>query len=133
MAIQLNNTLANYIVNSGVVAVLGNGTAVLRVYSGNQPSTAGGSTAGCTMLVQIGGLAWATGSNGTAALSNSPTGTAGVSGTAGWARLMDTGTNYIIDGNCGTAGTSDFTIDNQIITGAGVVSLVSATIVQPGS
>lgn len=134
MAIAINNTLRNYMVNTGVVGILGNGTAILRVYNGNQPSTAGGSTAGCSMLVQISAIGWAAASNGTAALSTTYLGTAGVTGTAGWARLSDSaGTNYVIDGICGTAGTSDFMIDNQVISALGVVTLTSATLIQPGT
>ena len=138
MAIALNTALQNYIVTTGVIAALGNGNAILRVYNGTRPGTAGGSTAGCALLVQIGtagaGIGWNASTSGSAGITGNFTGTCGSTGTASWARLSDSGgVNYIIDGNVGTASTSDFTIDNIVVTLAGVVTLTQASIVQPGT
>ena len=131
MALKLNNAVRSAIVDSGVVGQLGT-DAVLKVYGGTQPGT-GGATAGTqAVIVQISGIAWNAATNGTAAILASKTGTAGSSGTSTWARLSDvSGTAYIIDGVCGTASTADFLIDSQVISASAVITLTSATLIQP--
>jgi hypothetical protein len=138
MAIRLNSTLRSYIVDSGVVAVLGSGSALLRLYTGTQPADGGGSTSGCVLLCTIDTTApaWASASNGTAALSaGSYTGTTGTSGTVEWARLSDSGgTSYVVDGNCGTAATCDYVIDSAVFSTAGAtVTLTAATLIMPAA
>lgn len=133
MALRINDPLRSKIITSGIIGGLGT-AAVLKVYGGTQPLTGGGTTSE-GMIVQISGIAWNTPSNGTANLSTSYLGTAaGTDGTATWARLSDTsGTGYVIDGVCGTSSLSDFIIDNEVISGTAVVTLSSATIVQPAA
>ena len=131
MAIRINDALRTKMVD----AVIGNlGSAgVLKVYSGTQPGT-GGDTTAETMIVQFESLAWTVGSNGTAALVSTQTGTAATNGTAAWARLASTdGSSYVIDGNCGTSAASDFVIDTANISAEAICTLTKATIIQPGS
>lgn len=137
MAIRLNNAMRSGIVDGAVVANLGSGSCVLRIYNGTQPGTGGGSTSGCTSLVVINTdvPAWDAASNGTATLTaGSYTGTASSNGTATWARLADsTGTTYVIDGGCGTAATSDFVIDTNPFSAGATITLTTCTIIMPGS
>lgn len=131
MAIRINDALRTKMVD----AVTGNlGSAgVLKVYSGTQPVT-GGDTTSEVMIVEFAGLAWTAGSNGTAALVSTQTGTAATNGTAAWARLASTdGSSYVIDGNCGTSAALDFVIDAVNISALAVCTLTKATIIQPGS
>ena len=131
MALLLGDKFRSAIVDSGIVGKLGT-SAVLKVFNGTQPGTAGG-TAG-TLLVTISPIAWNAASNGTAGITATVSGTAGSSGTASWARLSDSsGTSYIVDGACGTSVTSTFVIDAVNITALAEVTFSSATIVQPGS
>lgn len=136
MAIRINNALRSKMVDNVTAYLSGTGgtsgsMAMLRVYSGTQPGTAGGTSG--TMLVQIDSISWVAGSNGTATITTNNTGTAATTGVSAWARLSGTdGTTYVIDGNCGTS-TQDFVIDIASITAEGVVTLTAATIIQPAS
>jgi hypothetical protein len=133
MALRLNDPLRSKIIATGIIGGLGT-SAILKVYGGTQPLSGGGTTTE-GIIVQISGISWATPSNGTAALSTSFLGTAnGTDGTASWARLSDTsGTAYVIDGACGTSSLSDFIIDSEVINGTSVITLTSASIIQPAS
>jgi hypothetical protein len=131
--IRLNDPLRTNITPAGIIAALGT-SGMLRVYGGTQPGT-GGATAGVgEVIVQMTALSWNPATAGTAALAATKTGTAGTTGTATWARLSDTsGTAYIIDGDCGTGATCNFIISVATITAADVVTLNTASIIQPGS
>jgi hypothetical protein len=136
MAIRLNSATRNKIVDIVTAYLSGtDGTAgsvgMLRIYSGAQPGTAGG-TAG-VLLVTIEGLAWSAATGGTAVLAGTYSGTSATTGTAGWGRLSGTdGSSYIIDGDCGEGGV-DFVIDNAAIEAELSVTLQSASIIQPDS
>lgn len=130
MALKVNDAFRSKIIDSGVVGALGT-AAILKVYEGTQPGTAGDATT-ANMLVEITGISWNAASNGTAGIVATVSGTAGTDGTATWARLAGTdGSTYILDGGCGTAGTWDFVITATAIETDDVVSLISATLVQP--
>jgi len=115
--------------------------AVLRIYTGAQPSTADGGTAG-TLLATINNIGWGTDAyattNGTAALATATyfAGTCTVSGTAGWARLQTVKTDpytgsagtYRIDGDVGTSAACVFVINSPVMTSGGLVSLLTAPI-----
>jgi hypothetical protein len=139
MALKIIDPLRSKIVD--VVAAYLSGTGgtagtigLLRVFGGTQPGTAGGTSGTQGTLVQIQFIAWAAGSNGTAAITGTRTGTAGSTGTATWARLSGSdGTGYIVDGGCGTASTQDFVIDVAGITVDSIITLSTATIVMPAS
>lgn len=132
MALRLNDPLRSIIAN-GITGTFGT-SAILKVYGGVQPGT-GGATAGTQeIIVQISGIGWSSGSNGTAVIAGNKVGTAGTSGTALWARLSGSdGTSTIIDGVCGTAANADFVIDSASIANTAVVTLTAATIVQPAN
>ena len=133
MAIRLNNAICSAIVNSGIVGQFGT-SGILKVYGGTQPTNGGDATTSA-LLVQISGIAWGAASNGTALITGTRTGTAGTSGSATWARLSGSdGTSCVIDGSCDIAANlPNYVIDNANITGAAVVTLTAATLIQPGS
>jgi hypothetical protein len=132
MAIRLNDAIRSVMADAGVVGYLGT-AGILSVYAGTQPATGGGATTQ-GKIVEIAGISWNAATNGTALIAASKTGTCGTAGTAAWARLTDSsGTTYVVDGNCGTASTSNFVIDVALIAGDSVVTLTAATIVVPGS
>lgn len=136
MAIRLGDSIRSKIVDVVTAYISGTGgtagsQGMLRVYSGTQPGTAGGTSG--TLLVTINGLAWTSASNGTSAIIESCVGTSATSGTAGWARLSGTdGSSYIIDGACGET-VEDFVIDFIAIADASPVTVTAATIIQPSS
>lgn len=130
MALRLNNLVRSSLLNGGILGSFG--TASLKVYDGTQPGTGGATSGTSLLLVTIGGITWNAASNGTAVLSGSKTGTAGTTGTAAWARLTDgVSTTLMIDGACGTGASNDYVIDTLVITAATVVTLTSATLIQP--
>lgn len=131
MAVRISDSMRSKIVDSGIVGAFG--TGILKIYGGSQPVTGGGNTTQ-GVLVQISGLTWSAATNGTANLSSSCQGSASTSGTATWGRLSDTsGTGYIVDGVCGTSTSSDFVIDSEGIESTSVITITTATIVQPAS
>jgi hypothetical protein len=139
MAIRLNNDIRRKMVDvvsaylSGTGGTAGSG-GMLRIYNGTQPTNGGDTSGTCSMLVQINGLSWSAGTNGTAVITGTKTGTAGSAGTALWARLSGTdGTGFVVDGGCGPASTSDFVLDAVAIALSSVCSVTAATLVQPAS
>ena len=139
MAIRLNDPLRTVIADRVSAYLSGTGgtggsAGALKVYGGTQPTDGGGTAGTQEILVRIDGIAWTAGSNGTATIVATKSGTAGTAGTASWARLSGTnGTAYIIDGSCSTSVTADFVVDAMDIAFEAVVTLTAATIVQPGS
>lgn len=135
MAIRLNDAIRNAMVNSVITGLAGtSGSAgMLRIYSGTQPGTAGGTSGTSLLLVQFSGVSWAAASNGTSGILTAYSGTASTTGTAAWGRLSGSdGTSHVIDGDCGIT-TQDFLIDAVVLTAGGSVSLTSASIIQPAS
>jgi hypothetical protein len=134
MALKISDQLRSKIIDSGLVGGLGT-SALVTVYDGTQPSTSGGTSGTCNLIVSISGVAWTSSSNGTAAILASKTGTAATDGTATWARVA-TGTSstaYMFDGNCGTTAAYDFTLDSNVIAKNNVVTLTAVTLVQPAA
>lgn len=132
MALSINTAFRNYIMDNGIVGALGT-SAILKVYEGEQPGTAGAATT-AALLVEITGIAFDAASDGETYNMETYRGTAGTSGTAGWGRLSGTdGTSYILDGGCGIGLSEDFIISTADITEDDVISLVDITLVQPGS
>lgn len=131
MALKLNDPMRSVMVN----ALAGTfGTAMLRIHGGSQPTVGGGTIGTQGTLCEINGVLWNAGSNGTATITASKTGTAGSDGTASWARLSGTdGTGFVLDGACSTSGTAEFTIDSPVIANGAVITLAAATLVQPAS
>jgi FlaG/FlaF family flagellin (archaellin) len=151
MALRLSTDLKNYVINQAIIKSIAGtigtgGSAVLKIYSGSQPASADSEPTGAngTMLCSIINIGWG-GSNGTRGATSGTashgsdaagyTGTAAVTGTAGWARLETFGTNahgsagtFRIDGDVGTAAGSTFTINSISITANGAVTLLTAPI-----
>jgi hypothetical protein len=139
MAIKINDPLRTIIADIVTAWISGtNGTSgtsgILKVYGGTQPTTGGGTAGTQEILVQIEPIGWNSATSGTATISSTVGSSAGTGGDAVWARLSDSsGTAYIIDGGCGTAATCDFVINEDGIVAEAVITLTTATIIQPGS
>lgn len=107
------------------------GTASLKIIAGSQPATADVDGTGGTLCV-ISNIGWGTTTSGTASFATAGgySGTAGSTGTPGWARLetINSSGTCRIDGDVGTAGTNTFTINVNNITEDGVVTLTAANI-----
>ena len=150
MALKISRDLKNYIINQGIIKQMAGvagtgGTCVIKIYTGTQPVDADSAPTGTsgTMLCEIIGLGWGGtmgATSGTASLGTDAgyTGTAAVTGTAGWARMITYGTNftgsagtYCIDGDVGTASTHAFVINSVSITNLGAVTLLTAPISIP--
>ena len=143
MALRIADNIRSEIVDHVTMLLSGTqgapaGTAgtigLLRIYGGTQPGTAGATSGTQGTLCMIEGIAWSSGTNGTAVITASRTGTAGSTGTAAWARLSGSdGTGYVIDGGCGTASTQQFVIDVPGITVDSIVTLSAATVIMPAA
>lgn len=142
MALRLSTDLKNEVVNRLVDALAGTcgsaGTASLLFYSGAQPASADSAPSG-TCLATIIGIGWGTDAfattNGTAGIASTAyVGTCGTSGTAGWARCETVTLGYTgsaatlrIDGDVGTGATCTFVVNSTEMTSAGLVSLLTAS------
>lgn len=134
MALRTNVPFKDAVVNEIITLLAGTtgtaGSAHLYIYTGTQPTTAGGTASG-TLLCDIGPINWAASTAGTGALSTSFVGTACETGTAGWARcaLGTAVTSYMVDGAVATSGQT-FTIDGLNIASGAEVTLSAANIYQ---
>ena len=142
MAVKITDPLRSDAVNivrqclggTGGITGTNGSAAILKVYAGDFPSTAGATSGTQAILVQINFIGWKAASNGTALLGTSYPGTAINTGVPNWGRMSDyTGTGYIIDGVCGTATTCDFKISSSSMSPTDVITLTVASIVQPAS
>jgi hypothetical protein len=137
MALKLNATMKNYLIDKGMIDQLAGtsgtaGTASLNIYNGTQPANADAGTNG-TLLCTISNIGWNYGTSGSAALTGTVTGTAGTDGTATWARMSTVNSNgtFCLDGDVGTAGTAIFVINSAALLTDDIVRLLSANIVIP--
>ena len=145
MALKLSTDLKRYIISQGVIKQMAGtagtgGTCTLLLYTGTQPTNADTAPTGTsgTILGTISGIGWGGtmgATSGTAALAGTFVGTAGVTGTAGWARMRTYGTNftgsagtYTIDADVGTAATCTFVINSVSVTALESISLHTASI-----
>jgi hypothetical protein len=107
------------------------GTAQLTIRAGDQPGSAESAGTGGTLCV-IAGIGWGTTTTGTSSFATTGgySGTAGSTGTPGWARLetINASGTCRIDGDVGTSGTNVFTINVASIVEDGVVTLTAADI-----
>ena len=139
MAIKLNTSLRNAILDGMITYGLGDGaagasSAVLLIYTGTVPAT-GDTAASGTLLVTIdfatnGG--WNGPAAGSATLIGSGTGVAVATGTAGYGKLMNAGTTNWVYGSVGTTGT-DFIISGTAITSGATITCTQCTISQPAT
>jgi len=142
MAFRISLPLANYLTNTVVDLLAGtqgtSGTANLKIYTGNQPASADLGSSGTlsgtygTFLCEISGICWTSATSGTAYLASGSgfAGTAVESGTAGWARMecVNAQGTCRVDGDCGTAPGTVFTINSAVLTQDGIATLMSADI-----
>lgn len=133
MALRLNNALRTNLLSAGIVGGFGT-AAIFRIYDGTPPVIPGDATT-ASLLVEIPGLSWSAGTDGTAVLTGSKTGTAGTFGTARWVRITgEDGTTLIAEGSIGEADDM-FTIaaDDSVIYSGELITINTATIVQIAS
>lgn len=128
MALGFATTLRNNILDE--ITALAGGSAILRIYSGTQPSTGGAET---TILAQLTCNATfaAAASSGVLTLNSISSDTsANATGTATWFRIYQSdGTTHVMDGTVSTvaAGTGDLQLDDTAIVLGGTVAISSAT------
>lgn len=119
--LQLGVALRNAMLNQ--LEGIGGTSAKLRVYTGTQPVDCATAASG-TLLVEMALPSdWMNAASGGAVTKNGTwTGTAGNTGTPGYARIVDNaGTTCHLQGTVGTSGT-DFIIDTASITTSQVVT-----------
>lgn len=133
MTIRFPSPVRNAILQAVATAAdAGSGPAVLRLYTGSQPTSADNAATG-TLLVTF-TLAEPTfdaPSAGVLALDADPdiSAVAVASGTAGWARILDATGATVLDGTVGTSG--DFVINSTAIVAGQSVILASASFAYP--
>jgi hypothetical protein len=113
----------------------GSGAAKLRIYDGTKATNADTAVGAQVLLAEItlADPAFETASGGTMDIDANPDvsdTSANATGTATWARLVDSDNNAVYDGTVGTSGT-DFIISNTSITSGQTVTLVSGTLTLP--
>lgn len=136
MAIRDSATLRNdFATARGTRIDGGSGPGKIRIYTGPQPADVATAASG-TLLVEI-TLNDPSGSAAagvfTFTVAPPPVGSAVATGTAGWARVLDSANTAVTDGTVGTVGT-DFIIDTTAITTGQLVALVGpSTITHPAA
>ena len=134
MALKLANGLRNARLDAITTFVAAG--ALLRIYSGSQPGTGGGSVAGNTQLAQLTCNSTFAGAaaNGQLTLNAiSPATSANATGVATFMRLVKSdGTTFVWDGTCSTvaAGTGDLRLDDTSIVLGGTVAISSAVLTE---
>lgn len=133
MATRLPTGVRNAMVDAAVdLADAGAGAGEVRVYTGTQPASANNAASG-TLLVTftLSDPAFGAAASGSASGASMPkSATAAATGTAGWARVVDSNGNAVYDGSVATSG-GDFTIDNTSITSGQTVNLTALSFSQP--
>jgi hypothetical protein len=110
----------------------GTGAALIRIYDGTRPSTGGTAT---TLLAELtcSDPAAPSASSGVLTFSSiTQDSSANATGTATWFRMVDSDSNFVMDGNVGTSG-SDLNMTSTSITATEPVSISSATITAPNA
>lgn len=135
-----------YISNAAAIAALnavvdlvdaGAGAGTLRIYSGTPPADADAALAGNTLLAQLtmsdpafGAASDGTGEATVSASAISDDTSADNTGTASFFRLLDSDTNVVFQGTCGTAD-ADLILDSVAISAGVTVSVSALTITLP--
>lgn len=112
------------------------GSALLRIYSGSQPSTGGAETTLLAQLTCNATFAPAASSGVLTLNAISPATSAAATGTATWFRIYaSNGTTHVLDGSVSTvaAGTGDLQLDSTSIVLGGTVAISSASITAPNA
>jgi hypothetical protein len=116
MTIALSTSLRNARADA-ITTAAGNG-ALLRIYDGTRPATAGSPT---TLLAELTcGTPFAAGASGGVLTLGSITqdSAANGTGTATWFRIVKSdGSTFVLDGSCGTSGSDLNLVTTSITTG----------------
>lgn len=131
MTLRINETLRHAMLTALAAAVDGgSGQGMIEIRSGTRPSSLT-STVGTDLLVSftIDDPSFGTPTAGVMTLvtSGGIPATAEDTGTATWARVLDSSFNVIFDGSVGTSG-ADFIVNTTSITDGEEVTLLSGTI-----
>lgn len=128
MAIGFNVLLRNSMLNA--ITTRAGANAILRIYSGTRPATAGAATTILAQLTCNATFAPAA-SNGVLTLNPIAAATsAAATGTATWWRILASdGTTHVLDGSVSTiaAGTGDMQLDDVNIVLGGTVAISAAS------
>jgi hypothetical protein len=128
MALAYSTTLRNAMLDS--ITTAAGASALLRIYSGTRPATAGAAT---TLLAELTcNATFAPSASGGVLTLNAITqdSSADNTGTASWFRIVKSdGTTFVMDGNVGTSG-SDLNLTTTSITATQPVSVTSFTITE---
>lgn len=129
MAIGFNVLLRNAMLNQ--ITSRAGANAILRIFSGTRPATAGAQTTVLAQLTCNATFAPAA-SNGVLTINPiSPATSAAATGTATWWRLLASdGTTHVLDGSVSTiaAGTGDMQLDDVNIVLGGTVAISAASL-----
>jgi len=121
--LRFNNTLRTNMMDE--ITSFAGTSALIRLYTGTQPSGGGGTT---TLLVELtcDAVAFAAGAaNGVLTLNSVTGGTAAATGTATWFRIVTSGGTFVMDGDISTqaANTGDMQLDDTSIVTGGNITL----------
>ncbi len=123
MALALSATLRNN--RADAITTFTGGSALLRVYSGTRPATAGTAT---TLLAELTcNPTFAPAASGGVLTLNAITqdSSANATGTATWFRIVKSdGTTFVLDGDVGTSG-SDLNLNTTSLVAGGPVAVTS--------
>ena len=131
--LKIDTTVRNNMMDE-IATAAGSG-ALIRIYSGAQPS--GGGTPGGTLLgtLTVAG-AFASGASAGVLTINAITSdsAADATGTASWFRAVTSGGTYVFDGDISvTGGNGDMTLDTLSIILNGTIAVTSATLTAPNA
>lgn len=114
----------------------GAGAGLLRIYDGSQPAGPDTAVTSQTLLAEItlSDPAFGAASNGVITLSGTPLSdaSANATGTASWARFVDSDGNAKVDCDVGTSGAT-INLNTTSIVSGGTVTITSGTITVPAS
>lgn len=115
----------------------GSGPGKIEIRTGSQPASANDAASGTLLAtVTLADPAYGAASNGVATLDADPVleATAVATGTAGWARWMDSDNTTVMDGAVtATGGGGELTLVSTSITSGMVVRVTSGTYTEPAS
>jgi hypothetical protein len=113
----------------------GSGAGKVRIYDGSRPAGPGTAVSGQTLLAELTFTdpAFGAGSSGVATASSiTSDSSADATGTASWARILDSNNVAVWDCSVGTSG-SDINLSSVSIVAGGTVSITSWTVTDPAS
>lgn len=115
----------------------GVGVGTIKIYTGSQPTTANDSIGASTLLatVSLSDPAFGSASTGAATLQGVPlSGTGVAAGTAGWARVADSGGGTVMDGSItATGGGGQIEMDTTTVSVGLTVTITAGTVTMPAA